>query len=142
MKKKRCPVHGLLPVSSFRKNKSRTDGLAGCCKQCSKGWDDPYNQKRRGTEKGKQQNSYYVFLHNLERLYGMTKEQYDALLRAQGGRCAICHKPLDGPRRPSIDHNHETGEVRGLLCSACNRGLGAFQDDKKILKAALTYLDL
>lgn len=57
--------------------------------------------------------------------YGMTVEDYDTLLEAQGGHCAICHKEQNQksgqPMRLAVDHNHKTGVVRGLLCYYCNR---------------------
>jgi hypothetical protein len=63
------------------------------------------------------------------------------MLEDQGGVCAICSKPdeVEG-RRMAIDHNHDTGAVRGLLCGNCNRGLGNFQDDIDMLKKATDYL--
>jgi predicted nucleic acid-binding Zn ribbon protein len=76
-------------------------------------------------------------------LYGITAEEYDALLAAQEGRCAICGSP-DWPgkgNRPHIDHDHETGRIRGLLCNNCNTGLGQFKDDPQRLRAAIRYLE-
>ncbi len=60
--------------------------------------------------------------------YGITVEQYDAMLRQQNGLCAICGR---APKRfrLAVDHDHETGEIRGLLCTRCNLGLGWFRDD-------------
>ena len=55
--------------------------------------------------------------------YGLTVEQYDAILVAQGGGCAVCGKHPNGRRLP-VDHEHETGRVRGILCDNCNRGIG------------------
>jgi hypothetical protein len=69
--------------------------------------------------------------------YGISWREWGALLVAQSGRCAICSDPMPDPH---VDHCHETGAVRGLLCSACNRGLGAFRDDSLRLHAAITYL--
>lgn len=58
-------------------------------------------------------------------------------LELQDGKCAICKEPMD---QSYIDHDHETGEVRGLLCHRCNSGLGFFNDDPQRLLAALEYL--
>lgn len=79
------------------------------------------------------------------KVYGITPDQYDAMLTGQGGRCAICGNPPDpnGVRAASrlhVDHCHETGRVRGLLCSRCNQGLGYFRDDENLLLAAVRYL--
>lgn len=76
--------------------------------------------------------------------YGITLEDYDEMLEWQGGGCAICGSPVgDGVgRRLSVDHDHETGEVRGLLCSRCNAGLGMFQDRQDLLLRAVEYLEM
>lgn len=82
----------------------------------------------------------------LRRKYKMTEEQYLALLAHQGGVCAICREPetklhRDGALcRLVIDHNHKSGDVRALLCSFCNAGLGLFKDDPDRLLAAARYL--
>lgn len=75
----------------------------------------------------------------LKKAYNLTIEQYDILLEAQNGRCAICRSLPEKDRRLAVDHNHETGRVRGLLCSKCNRGLGLFQDDARLLEEARRY---
>lgn len=79
---------------------------------------------------------------NKQRLYGVTVEQFDALLQRQGSCCAICgtDTPL-GKGTFHIDHDHETGRVRGLLCHKCNLGLGKFNDDPEQLRAAARYLE-
>jgi hypothetical protein len=74
------------------------------------------------------------------RRYGLTADDYDALLAAQGGVCAICGGPPSEKRRHHIDHDHETGVVRGLLCSNCNTAMGRFGDDPERLMEALRYL--
>ncbi len=84
--------------------------------------------------------------HNLKRAYGITLEQYDAMLLQQDGNCAICRKPehvlnKEGKRRAlAVDHCHDTKKVRGLLCTNCNKGIGHFSDDPLRLCAAITYL--
>lgn len=78
----------------------------------------------------------------LKQKYGITPEQYDERLAAQGGVCAICGDPPEDPRgyRMHVDHCHDTGAVRGILCGPCNRGLGNFGDDVDRLLAAVEYL--
>lgn len=73
-------------------------------------------------------------------VYGLTEEAYDALYKAQEGRCAICRDELLESRRIHIDHNHQTGKVRGLLCSGCNRALGMLGDSVAGVRRALEYL--
>lgn len=74
------------------------------------------------------------------RAYGLTPEGYQEMLAAQGGRCAICatDKPHKGALH--VDHDHDTGEVRGLLCFCCNAGIGKLKDDPRLLVKALWYL--
>lgn len=78
----------------------------------------------------------------LKRLYGITDEDFDAMLAAQDGRCAICRtdEPGGGHNRFHVDHCHETDVVRGLLCNNCNRGLGMFKDSRAHLASATAYL--
>ena len=73
------------------------------------------------------------------RRYGMSTEDYDALLARQGGVCAICRQKSD--RRLAIDHCHVTNRVRGLLCHKCNVGLGNFGDDTDRMRMAIEYLE-
>lgn len=84
----------------------------------------------------------------LKRTYGITIEQYNEMLAAQNGVCAICLQPEthanprhDNPFSLSVDHDHGTGRVRALLCMKCNRGLGNFSDNPALLRAAADYLD-
>lgn len=76
------------------------------------------------------------------RKYGMTLEQYASKLVAQGGKCAICKTDNWGGMWgvPQIDHDHETGKVRDLLCDNCNNGIGRFGDDPARLVVAAAYL--
>lgn len=63
------------------------------------------------------------------------------MLAQQGGVCGICKDERTSDRRFHIDHDHETGAVRGLLCHACNTGIGSLRDSPDLLRAALTYLE-
>ncbi|MCU1427916.1 MAG: hypothetical protein JWL83_1916 [Actinomycetia bacterium] len=77
---------------------------------------------------------------HLKRKYGLTVEQYDAMLEAQGGVCAICReKP--GDLTLHVDHDHVSGETRELLCVRCNNALGLFQESHDLFAAAAGYLD-
>jgi Autographiviridae endonuclease VII len=80
---------------------------------------------------------------HLKRKFGLSLEQYDRLLEVQGGCCAIYHSST--PRRGrqkhfAIDHNHKTGETRGLLCHPCNAALGFLKEDPEILWSMLYYI--
>jgi len=74
--------------------------------------------------------------------YGITQEEYLEMLKKQNDSCAICHTKTAGGKNNvwHIDHNHTTGKVRGLLCWACNSGLGQFRDNVQSLTAAIKYL--
>lgn len=76
----------------------------------------------------------------IQKKYGLAPLDYSRLLKAQNNCCAICQKPLRDTRI-CVDHDHETGLVRGLLCHPCNIGLGNFLDDIRLLSAAIVYLD-
>lgn len=86
-------------------------------------------------------------VQRLMRTYGVTAEQLEAMREAQGDRCAICLQPetkIDHRYNTvcllAVDHDHETGEVRGLLCDKCNRGIGLLQEDADNLRRAADYL--
>jgi hypothetical protein len=82
----------------------------------------------------------------LEKQYGITAEDFAQMLLDQDGVCAICGLPettiQNGKvRQLSVDHDHETGRVRGLLCNDCNRGIGMLHDDPDLLRTAADYLE-
>jgi hypothetical protein len=96
------------------------------------------NQRRtRATPEGKRKARAY----HLGKKFGITPEQYDEMLEAQGGGCAICRRPPRDDISLHVDHDHETGAVRGLLCFRCNNSLGDLNDDAGLLQAAANYLD-
>ena len=73
-------------------------------------------------------------------------EDYVRIFGEQGGKCKVCDKDLlllgyDKSLTAHVDHNHDTGKVRGLLCDTCNRAIGMLKDDPKILQRAITYLN-
>jgi len=80
----------------------------------------------------------YVRKNNYAKNYKLTIEEYDVLFEAQDGHCAICGN--GGDRWLDVDHDHETGRLRGLLCRRCNMGLGALGDSVESLQRAIDYL--
>lgn len=96
-----------------------------------------YNKRRQS---GKQQLSTRRAL--LKREYGITLEQYDKLFKAQNGVCIICGGVNNDGRKLFVDHDHNTGKIRGLLCYQCNLMLGNARDNLSILKSAVNYLKL
>lgn len=98
------------------------------------------------TEKGRQKENEYRnrryakdgYTKRIYQRYGLTKEEYDHLLHIQGGLCAICLQ--ESKTKLHVDHCHNTGKVRGLLCGNCNRALGLFKDNVLYLENAKNYL--
>jgi hypothetical protein len=80
--------------------------------------------------------------YELMKRYSLTVEQFDEMLKKQDGHCAICPTTKPGGKGAwHVDHDHETGQVRGILCFNCNGGLGQFRDSIDALLAAAAYLD-
>jgi hypothetical protein len=85
--------------------------------------------------------------NNLKQRFDMTIEDYNVIFLKQKGKCAICRNAETNKDKKgkvkwlSVDHNHDTGDIRGLLCSSCNTGIGLLQDSKKLMKSAIKYLD-
>lgn len=84
----------------------------------------------------------------LGKAFGMTAEDYERMAAEQGHLCLICHCPetatdarTGAVRRLSVDHDHATGKVRGLLCRACNQGLGSFRDNPDRMRIAALYVE-
>ncbi len=140
---KRCSrCKSLKPVGDFylRRTAKGTPCRAQPCKTCHSGlmadaYADPEVAARA-------KDNY------LRWKYGISRVEYDVLFAAQGGVCAICRNaetrvnPRTGTvRLLAVDHDHLTGAIRKLLCSACNRGLGFFKDDLRLLRAAVSYLE-
>lgn len=119
-------------LASFHRNSRMKGGHLNICSKCRRYRCEPINPiKKRAAQ--------------LKTLYGITIEQYNSLLLAQNKVCAICEKlesikSRDGVIRPlAVDHDHDTGKVRGLLCSACNSGVGYFKESPGLLKTAAAY---
>jgi hypothetical protein len=80
--------------------------------------------------------------HDLRKLYGLEVEVYLEMFAKQGSVCKICRRPkLVGEREFHVDHDHSTGEIRGILCSHCNVGLGYFKNDATRLRIAAEYIE-
>lgn len=82
--------------------------------------------------------------HRLRTRNGIDPLEYDRLFFQQQGKCAICGTEKPGGNSPHfhIDHNHESGKIRGLLCTNCNRGIGYFSDNIRRMRRAIEYLEL
>ena len=121
-----CPDCGQVqPLSEFGRNAASTTGVTSYCKPCHN------TRGRKAKELVGGERTYH-----LRRRYGITAEEADALLEAQGGLCAICKVAPAA----HVDHDHATGAVRALLCFNCNGGLGQFKDNPEALHAAAYYV--
>ena len=137
-----CVVCGIeKPLSEFPKKKD-TERCLKCRKQ-------HYDRNNRTVHKEKRyaRNREYVKNYYRFEQYGLTKDQYEAMLELQEFKCVICKDFLND--KAHIDHDHRCCNsksqscgkcIRGLICGSCNRALGLFKDDPEILKAAIVYL--
>ena len=162
--KKKCTCCSEIKnCTDFYKNSRAKDGYAWMCKACA----DIYrkNYLLKNSEKIKAYNVAYDSLHpnrksdyylntrlqrknkRLQLEFGITLNDYNFLSEQQNHLCAICGKPETEvqkgktPKTLSVDHNHSTNKVRGLLCQKCNKGIGMFLENIDILKSAITYLE-
>jgi len=131
-----------------KSSKSKSGGKHECNK-C--GHLGPSGDFRTPHRKGKDGHPYYDLCKpchgeksrasRYKLLYNITPEEYDLILKFQNGRCAICDRPQRADqKRLAVDHCHRSGLIRGLLCWACNKALGAFKDDQWRMWKAFFYL--
>jgi hypothetical protein len=148
---KRCGLQK--PETKFHRAAQRKDGSwlrSPICKGCAKlkareyyldNQDRLKEHNRLKAQRYREENPEYDRAMHLKRKYGLTIEEWDRLHDLQLGRCAICRLPLAEASRVCVDHEHETGEVRGLLCDVCNLGIGCFRDDPERCRWAAMYLE-
>lgn len=139
-----CPRCGnVKPLNQFG---TRPSGKPkGYCEQCEARYqadhaatDDGRDMRRQARSKWNDDNHGYFLNYR----YGITADDYAAMVERQGGRCAICGSDSPGgiAKVWCVDHCHDSNKVRGLLCGPCNRGLGQFKDDVERLRSAIAYL--
>lgn len=122
------------PVEFATRN-ARPIGKSAWCKACLKKWRQAYREKNPKKFKD------YEFVRGLRRFYGMTVQQYNKMLLDQENCCACCGKHgSQFKRRLHVDHDHETGQIRALLCTECNPGMGYFKHSIERLEMAILYL--
>jgi hypothetical protein len=161
---KRCVKCGVAqPLDQFYRAKGTRDGLRGDCKPCFKErarlryLADPAAAKAR-VKRWQQANPDRLNAYrrqrrlepevkrreragHLKRKYGISLEHYDSMLDDQGGGCAICKREPIGQIPLHVDHDHETGKIRGILCFTCNNALADFEDDPALLRSAVAYVE-
>ena len=122
MESRHCPkCDKTKPTSKFSRNRSRSTGYASHCLDCQ----HIYNRR-----------------YLLKKQYKIDDEEVDFIFSTFAKGCNICKKALSfGKANYAVDHNHNTGEIRGVLCNKCNLGLGHFKDDITLLEKAKNYLE-
>ncbi len=103
----------------FAKNRSKSDDLSSWCKVCKAEFDK---------------------INHIYRTYGLTNEVYKNMLRRQNNCCDLCGDPFTPKLKPHVDHNHKTGQIRGLVCVHCNNVLGYGREDPEIYQKAIDYV--
>ena len=144
---KKCSRCGLeKSLDNFRLNRGRKDGVSTYCTLCEREYNrqrynNPENHKQIKMDRNKylQNRKGSTRKWYLKTTYGITVEQYEDLFAKYDGKCYICMETKDYYLH--VDHNHETGKVRGLLCNNCNRGIGLLGDSIDNLKSAIKYLE-
>lgn len=123
---KPCPhCREMKPLGEFPRAQRSKHGVSSWCKPCCQEW----RESRRGDANAAERY----------RLYGVTAIDYARMVAAQGGHCACCGGDPTS-RGLYVDHDHDTGDVRALLCHHCNAGLGAFRDNSERLALGISYL--
>ena len=129
----------------FYKHKRQKTGLSSWCKNCDAEYSKQYYRDNKvkvsdHNKEWRRKRKGYLTAYDRQRKYGLSVEEYDQLFQQQKGCCAICGRSqLELKRNLHVDHNHRTGEVRGLLCFRCNAGVG-YLDDKKWLEKSVKYI--
>jgi hypothetical protein len=160
---KNCRICGeLKPLDDFYRMADMRDGHRNECKECNlaqkkqryladpakyiamvERWRKANPEQHRAyrneyqarpERKRKQRDAYY------RRTFGISADEFDALLAGQSGGCAICGSVPERAASLHLDHDHLTGDVRGILCLSCNQGVGKFRDDPALLEKAARYV--
>lgn len=157
---KTCTKCGIeKPLTGFSKHPRSADRVAYVCKICVSVYMRSYYKANKAKRDSANLANYYANReriaaqrklsrtanpekHRLQKIkstYGLSAESYAEMVARQKGRCSICDEaPSKGGL--SVDHDHDTGAVRDLLCVRCNTALGKFRDDPRITSAATAYL--
>lgn len=163
MDMKVCSKCGVEKESSlFNRDRSKASGYRSWCKTCDNINSRVQYNKDPQARRDKRKEYYYENRedeiqkrgefrknnvdmhrgHKYRQLYGITLEQFEEMRTLQNFSCAICgkHELQNKNKKLFVDHDHDTGKVRELLCHGCNTGIGLLQDDVELLQKALDYL--
>lgn len=136
-----CVCEERKDFTEFYNAKNKSDSKGYRCKSC----DD--KAKKRWANNNEERSRYLARNRRLKFCYGIDIPEYNRILEGQDGRCAICGKLEEdnvvhkSVKFLSVDHDHTTGKIRGLLCNQCNRGIGMLGDTVDSLRNAIRYLD-
>lgn len=131
---KRCTTCGATKaLTEFYKTAKSEDGRAWSCKSCRREADTVW--------RARPENRVRACARSRKRRYGLEDETYQQMLASQGGVCAICYQPNTNGKALYVDHCHDTGRVRALLCDGCNFAIGQMKDSPDRLRSAAAYLD-
>ena len=142
--KKYCPkCEKIKDLDEFSTMKTKSK-IASHCKECNREMLDEYYDTEKGRNAKKQQyltNKLRYRNATLKRKYGITLEEYNAILNNQGGGCAICHKTEEENKKMlAVDHSHQTNKNRALLCSSCNICIGFIEKNDLDVDKIKNYL--
>ena len=119
--------------SEFNKSKLGKFGVHNQCRQCARLWKPSPEALKISRQKTREWNR--------KKISGFTPEDFENKLKEQRYKCAICGTEDPGATNWHADHDHTTGQKRGVLCHKCNTGLGLLKDDVNILCSAIEYLN-
>jgi hypothetical protein len=136
-----CGTVRFINAYDAKRGKSKSCG----CEMYKKGADH-HSFKHGKAIRGNPEFSEYKHRQRVKTTFGIEPQEYDRMFEEQDGVCAICKKEETATRlgtviRMPVDHCHTTGQVRGLLCDKCNKGIGHFFDDPDLLRSAADYLE-
>jgi Recombination endonuclease VII len=158
---KRCRHCGeLKPLDDFYAEKSGRHGKRPECKACTaarrrewyernrdreiarvRAWQQANPERLKATrERNRGRHNVKMRELHLRNKFGLTPKEYEHILKRQDGVCALCERQPTPGISLHVDHDHGTGEVRGLLCMRCNNGLGLFGEDPSLLRRAARYV--
>lgn len=148
---KRCPTCRVeKDESEFIRNRSTPSGVGGYCRPCAaerakkRRLNDPRAAvyAKDWSRKNKDKMRVYRRRNLLKNQYGLSIEDYEQMVEAQNGLCAVCEKEPEGGRHEVlyVDHDHATGRTRLLLCAKCNFAIGLLGDDVEVARRLVAYL--
>lgn len=130
----KCDEHK--PRAEFYPHSVAKNGVSAWCRLCTN------NTTKRTQKENPEKARAACKKSKLKTKWGLTIAEYDAMLAAQGGGCAVCKTQTPGGMgRFPVDHDHVTGKIRGLLCNLCNVGLGHLKDSPTLLRQAADYIE-